>query len=295
MAGLLGSTSTSASSTNPMNAPTGTASMINGVEDWKNSTDQTVAGQVQKITAADSPLMQQARTTALQGMNQRGLVNSSLAGTAAQSAVLGAAMPIAQQDANTSASIAKYNADTRNNANQFNVQQQNAMTSQNLSGAQQSFSMSEEQKNNLAKMAAQQGYNLQNLSAQQFNELQRMATAQGYNLQNLSTQQANDLAKLAAQIQGQKDVVATQTEAAKDVAGIEAAYKSITQGSQSAATIVSNMQSSINAITANTTMDAAAKTAAIADIKANAEESLQLIGALAGDIDLSNYISQIGL
>lgn len=273
MAGLLGSTSTTSSITNPLNAPTGTAAKITGVEDWQNSADQSVAGQVAKITAADSPLMQQARTASLQNMNQRGLVNSSMANTAGQSAVLGAALPMAQQDAATASSIAKYGADVRNDANKFNVQADNSMASQNLTGATQANAMQTEQANNLAKMEKQQGYNLE----------------------TMGVQQTNDLAKLAAQIQGQKDVVGTQTEAAKDVAAIEAQYKSITQGSQSATSIMSNLQSSINAITMNTTMDAAAKTAAIADMRANAEESLQLIGALAGDIDLSNYISQIGL
>ena len=45
---------------------------------WNVDKDQTVQGQLSNIISADSPLMQQAKTGALQQMNQRGLINSSI-------------------------------------------------------------------------------------------------------------------------------------------------------------------------------------------------------------------------
>lgn len=81
---------------------------------WDIDADQTVAGQLSKILANDSPLMQQARARALQQMNGRGLANSSMAQTAADSAMYDQAMQIAQQDAGTYADRGKYNTDSKN-------------------------------------------------------------------------------------------------------------------------------------------------------------------------------------
>lgn len=61
----------------------------------------TVAGQIRGIIAEGSPLMQQAEAGARGTMNARGLINSSDAITAGQSAVMSAALPIATADAAT--------------------------------------------------------------------------------------------------------------------------------------------------------------------------------------------------
>jgi hypothetical protein len=83
-------------------------------QEWKNSTDQTTSGQLSKLIKADSPLMQQARTNALQQMNARGLTNSSMAVGAAHSAVLDKAIPIANADASQASNVAQYNATQKN-------------------------------------------------------------------------------------------------------------------------------------------------------------------------------------
>lgn len=180
---------------------------------------QTVAGQLESTLAADGPLMQQARSRALQTMNGRGLTNSSMATGAADAAMYDTALKIAQPDAQTYATAAKSNVDTGNVFKQ---------------------------------------------------------TENAYNF---------DMGKLAA-----------QTKAATDVAAIEAQYKNLTQGSASATSIVNKMQDSLNALMVNKDItDQTKRDALAADIKANAAESLNLIGALAGDVDLSSYISQVGL
>lgn len=83
---------------------------------WENSNEQTTAGQLENIIKADSPLMQQARTNALQGMNGRGLLNSSMATGAAQAAVMDKATPIANADATQASNTAQYNATQQNDA-----------------------------------------------------------------------------------------------------------------------------------------------------------------------------------
>lgn len=87
-------------SSNPnLGAPPVTATTV-------DPSTMTVAGQVSNIIASGSPLMEQATTAANNAMNQRGLINSTMGLTAAQSSLYAAAVPIAQQDAQT-----YYNAD----------------------------------------------------------------------------------------------------------------------------------------------------------------------------------------
>jgi hypothetical protein len=92
-----------------------------------NPTTDTMAGQVNTIIAADSPLMQRAAAKANEASNSKGLLNSSMAVGAAQGAVMDAAMPIAQNDANANRTTAIANADMQKQNDQFNAQQQNAM------------------------------------------------------------------------------------------------------------------------------------------------------------------------
>ena len=66
---------------------------------WAVQPNQTVQSQVRDIINDNSPLMEQAETRALQKANARGLINSSIAVGAGQSALYDAAMPIATQDA----------------------------------------------------------------------------------------------------------------------------------------------------------------------------------------------------
>jgi hypothetical protein len=85
--------------------------------------DDSVATQVAALTAQDSPLMRQAATRGTQLSNRRGLLNSSIAGQAAQEAVIGAATPIASQDAATIASknLATINNDAADRQQNLNI------------------------------------------------------------------------------------------------------------------------------------------------------------------------------
>jgi len=77
------------------------------VEPGSNS---TVQGQLTSVLDKGSPLMDRASTKAAQAMNGKGLLNSSLAVSAGQSALYDAALPIAQQDAKTFADAGQTNA-----------------------------------------------------------------------------------------------------------------------------------------------------------------------------------------
>jgi hypothetical protein len=89
-------------------------SQVQGTTPWTVQPNQTVQAQLQQIIASDSPLMQQARTRALQTANGRGLLNSTMSQTAADSAMYDAAFPIAAADAGLYGEAARFNADSSN-------------------------------------------------------------------------------------------------------------------------------------------------------------------------------------
>ena len=109
---------------------------------WSVGQNQTVAGQMGSLTSAASPFVQQAVTASNERMNERGMLNSSMATTAGQSAAYQAALPIAQSDAGTFAKAAAYNSQSQNqdisnnanavnSANQFNAGQVNSLNQSN--------------------------------------------------------------------------------------------------------------------------------------------------------------------
>ena len=177
---------------------------------------QMVEDRTAKIVAEDSPIMQLARSRAEQQANSRGLINSTIAAGAGQTAVLDAATGIAKQDAATEAAAATANAKA---ANDMQLANQDAQI-----------------KTNTANLTAASNTNL---------------------------------------------------------ASIEAQYKNLTTASTSAASIINKTTEMVNSIMQNTTLDAAAKQKAIDTYNANAKKSLQLIGALAGDVDLSSYLDEV--
>jgi hypothetical protein len=126
MAGLI---ATNINKDNPL-------SSISGYEEERVTVgpDDTVAGQVNKVIGADSPLMQGARTRATQSANARGLINSSMAVQAGEEAVHGAALPIASQDAQTNFNAKLSNQNAANSARQYTAGATNAGAMQERAG-----------------------------------------------------------------------------------------------------------------------------------------------------------------
>lgn len=105
-------------------------SAIGGPQRWNVDRNQTVAGQLETILASDSPLMQQARTRAMQAAAREGRLNTSMAGTGGEAALIDAAMDIARPDADRYGAAAQSNAEAENvftrDANAFTRDRDNA-------------------------------------------------------------------------------------------------------------------------------------------------------------------------
>jgi hypothetical protein len=107
------------------NATQTTAAQYTPQQREVNRSTETASGQVESLLAKDNPLMQRARTLAKQNMNQRGLVNSSMAQGAGVAAMVDRITPIAQQDAQTYSNRALANMEAVNEGGMFNVGEQN--------------------------------------------------------------------------------------------------------------------------------------------------------------------------
>lgn len=176
--------------------------------------DETMYGNMLSITQSDNPWMQAAKTAAKQTMNERGLLNSSMAVGAGQQAAYQAAAPVAQFDANAQKSVGDMQFNANQQTNQANAQAANSMS--------------------------------------QFNaEVGNKAT-----LANMD--------------------VATKTA----MADIEANYKTLMQADVQATEMFKTFSNNVTDINNSSTMDAAAKTAAIAAQKQILQAGFRTVEAM---------------
>jgi hypothetical protein len=86
---------------------------------------QTVSGQLQRLLAEDSPVLQQARNDAMRTAANRGLLNSSLAASGGTDALIRSATGIATTDSGYYNKAADYNTTAANELAMYDRDQQN--------------------------------------------------------------------------------------------------------------------------------------------------------------------------
>ena len=183
-----------------------------GASGWSVDENSTVQGQLAKVLDKGGPLMDRATTAAKQGMAGRGLINSSIAIGAGQSALYDAATPIATADANTFAQAGKTNAELgtqvsianagfANDAGKFNAGAVNDANTQlraaGVSSFQQQQNITADKEKQAADIASQQAMQKIGITSQQ--EMQSRDILNQLSMQSnaLSSQdklQARDLA-----------------------------------------------------------------------------------------------------
>lgn len=245
---------------NPATANASTAGTTNyNPNAFSVTPNQTVAGQIQNIIASGSPLMTQAETNAKNMMNQRGLINSSQAITAGDSAVLSAATPIATADANT------YNTAATNTTQAQNTAAQTNAAAANTAGLQN---------------AAQQ------TSTSQFNTGQTNAALSG------EAAASNTVAQTAQNIAGQTQVQTLQNQGNlanimangtinTQITNLTNANKTLLQTSAGAGQLYTQALTNLSAITQNPNLSEAQKTTALNDGVAQLNDALSALNTIA--------------
>jgi hypothetical protein len=164
------------------------------------STD-TVEGRVEGIIAKNSAPMQLNKTRALQEMNERGLVNTSMAVGAGQNALYDWAVPIATEDAKNSIDVKGANMNATNEGYGFTAAAGNEGSLLQRAG-QQDIENIEAQHDASRDLAEQQQFfnreNIQTLHGNQM-EINQQTHDLGVAMQNILGKQAIDLTNLKGQ------------------------------------------------------------------------------------------------
>lgn len=162
---------------------------------------QTVEGRLAGLTDPNSQINARAIAQSQQEASKRGLINSSIAGSAAQAAVLDRALPVAQQDAQMYSNVALSNAAAENTASQFNTSAVNQLSLQNNANANQQTL--QDKNNSSAQAVAQLNSNTQlalgSLDAKTKTDLQNIVSKNSQLLQ-ANTSAANATSQLMASI-----------------------------------------------------------------------------------------------
>lgn len=248
---------------------------------WNVTPQQTVQGQLKEIIDPNGALAQQARTRGMQYANDRGLLNSSMGQTAADSALYDQAMQIANADATIYAKAGGYNADmsnqfatqnvnAQNTAGQFNANASNNLQANNL---QANTSLATTEMNNAASQAnAQLAAKTQEMTAKlQAGTQLTLADKELYGKLQMADYDAKTRINLA------NIDSATRTRLGET----EANYKNVLQTNQSAANIYQQITQNIAAIQTSS-LSADAKSQAITNLETKLKESLSVLGAISG-------------
>ncbi len=244
---------------------------------WNVDEDQTVAGQVQKLISENNPLQQQAATRAQQGMNGRGLMNSSMAVQAGQAAMYDAAMPIATADAATYGRAAAYNADTENQFAGKNVDASNtayaatagerAATARDTAATIAQANLTDKQGNISANAAA----NLANVNKE-------AASAQaGVNAATAEKLAQTNTAAAVLKAQNDISVAAAGAVNERELADFKAGITRAGIGQEQSILISRDMTAEMNAIQNSDKFGPEEKSAKIRDVYKRYNESLALV------------------
>jgi len=246
--------------------PTGTGTLAAPVGAQGYSAAQTAvtpgmlaSGNLNSIMDPNSPLMVQAATQGNQQSNARGLQNSSIGISAAQDSMLKAAVPIAQQDAQTQAGIAQTNTGAVNAAGQFGASAANT-----------------------AALTAQQLASQKAIATQQTDTQKAIATQQA------ASQQAITKANNDTSISLSK--MSTETQA--KMAGITQENQKVLQSNSQAATAMANYAATVANIEASKDMDGTAKQAAVDTQLTNLRNTLAALGSQSGQ-DLAQFFPML--
>lgn len=196
------------------------ASINNGNINPNDSTN--AASQLDAITRENSPYIQQATQQGLLSAASRGLENSSLGAGAAEAAAVQAALPLAEQNAQTAEASNLQNSQLATQASEFNAGQQNANQQLN------------------AQLATQ---------TNQFNASQKQ-TADATNAAAM-----NAMKQQTEQIIGQLNTQYLSGNQAQVLAGIQGQYSELIAQNQSAATLTNTVMSGLASSFANQNID----------------------------------------
>lgn len=280
---------------------------------------ETVQGQLAKVMDTGSPLMQRAETRAAQQMNQRGLLNSSIAVGAGQQALYDTALPIATADADIYGTAARENQATTNQALQYGATEGNANARANageLNQTGRAAQAAELEKGLIGTRTSAESTLQAERAAQAEHQTGVEGVQQRLNIGTTGTQerqtqaerslQAQQLAEKQGQIE--TGLVGTRLEAEKQItqlrgqvetqlqqlrgtqaqslANVEATYRTLISANQAASGLYNTTMQDMAAVLADINTSTEQKQAAVDSLTDLLKSGLTIIGGVA-NIDLT--------
>jgi len=185
----------------------------------------TVAGQIPGILASGSPYMQAADLKGKQYVSSRGLINSSMGAEASQKAAIEAALPIAQQDANTfaTAGMKGFEGEVAGALSKQSIAGQSGIS---LQESRQRAGLSTQEAAQRAGLSTQEAAQRASLSTQEAAQQKKLTELQGLIQRDLSAQEAAQRLGLSAQEAGQvQKLAAYQADVQRGLSTQEAAQR----------------------------------------------------------------------
>ncbi len=237
-----------------------------------DAANETTQGQMGALLAKDSPYLTAARARASAAMNQRGLLNSTLAGTAGEAAAIDAALPIAQADAGAYQVQAGKNQDAQNVAGQTNA------------AAENQFKLSDKGFQQQKDINTQQFLHTQGLNTQQFNYQAGLNQQQFQHQTDLNTQQEQAQTRLATLDQSFKTALAKlNQDQAKELQALTAGYSATLQRDRNAAEMYMMAMQAIGQGYSNGNLNAAQQQALAASTISTLGAGLNFVAAASGN------------
>lgn len=250
----------------------------------------TVSGQIKSLIDQNSPLMQQAQTSALQQMNGRGLLNSSMAIGAGQDALYKSALPIAQQDASTVA-----------NAKIFDTEQANKIATQNALNQNQTSQFNQTQANQVGEFNAQNALTAAKSNADAANQLQQQQLQQQMQtrIANMSEINKGALADMDASVKQAMQTADNNTKVAlenlsnaakMELTNLDGQYRTLLQTSASAQGIFSSFTNAMTQLMLSTGLTPEAKASAMGNQITMLKAGMDVLGSI-GNLDLGSLVN----
>lgn len=324
MAGLVDTAMTSGAQKLPEAGTAATASATGYDASMRsiNAPTDTVAGQLNSILSKGSSYLDRAQAGAMEKANARGLANSSIAAGAGEAAAIDAALPIAKADADAYNLMSRDNQTADNNAMQFTAGERNKASQVNAIQANDMAQIGmkadaekglisartagskelQEQKSTLDQQAdIAKGRIEEGLIGKREEAEGRLAVQKGGIEEGLigkrteaesrlqSEKEASD--KRVLSVKNDMDVALQNLRGtqANDLAATEATYRTLIQGSASAASAFSDASKTIAQINQNPDMGPDAKAAAVDKQIQMLKASLAVSGA-AANVDFTDLL-----
>lgn len=125
------------------------------------------------------------------------------------------------------------------------------------------------------------------------NQFAQASNAQGYDMAKMDKGFEQNKLQLEQKFGYDTALTTMQSDSARETANIQARYRNLTQASSSLTSLANNASDQIHQVMMNQDLDAAGKQAAIDTYNANLNKSMQLVGAFAGDVDLSTMLDEL--